>query len=73
MPIRGEKPIFPSEPKPPTGIFSTRGKQKMDSTADFKHKDVQSYAHGTSERSKPKSAAGSASLRHQKHYGKPHK
>lgn len=70
MPIRGKAPIFPPAPKPPTGIFSTRGKQKMDSTAQFKHKEDMAYAYGSSTRSKPTSSAGSQNLRHQKPTGK---
>lgn len=42
--IRGAKNPFPTKGKAPTGIFSTRGSQKMDSTERFQHKDVMKYA-----------------------------
>jgi hypothetical protein len=53
MPVRGERPTFPRAPKPPTGIFSTRGKQKMDDNSYFQNKDTLSYAYGRGTRSKP--------------------
>lgn len=65
MPVRGLRSIWPTKGKPPTGIFSTRGRQKVDSTADFDNKSVQSYALGSSTRSKP-SKSGEQGLRHQK-------
>jgi hypothetical protein len=64
MPIRGKRSIYPKAGSPPSGIFSTRGSQKVDSTDHFKEKGVQSYAHSTRDRSKPK--GGNGSLRHQK-------
>ncbi len=73
MPIRGERSPFPPKPKAPTGIFSTRGKQKMDDTSHFDHKDVQRYAHSGCGEAKNKPKGGSQSLRHQKHYGKRHR
>ncbi len=68
--IRGKRSFWPKAGSPPTGIFSSKGKQKVDSTSQFAHKDVMTYAHkGPSTRSKPTSN-GNASLRHQKHYGR---
>jgi hypothetical protein len=45
---------YPTKGSPPTGIFSSKGKQKLDSTADAKHKDVQTYALGKHDEVKPK-------------------
>ena len=63
MPIRGSKPIYPAKGKSPTGIFSSKGKQKMDSTSRFSNKDDMNYSKGCSTRSKPKSKT-SPNLRH---------
>lgn len=63
MPIKAHRSIWPPAGKPPTGIFSTRGKQKMDSTSHFKSQGTQSYALGVGPQEKPK--GGSKSLRHQ--------
>lgn len=65
MPVRGHRSIWPSKGRAPTGIFSTRGKQKVDSTSHFPDQDCKNYAHSTSSRSKPKGTGG-AGLRHQK-------
>lgn len=64
MPVRGKRSIWPKQGLPPTGIFSTRGKQKADpvSTPD---EGLRSYALNSSTRSKPKGSGGQ-SLRHQK-------
>ena len=64
MPIRGIRNIWPSAGSEPTGILSTRGKQKMDSTGMYAHKNVQTHAHSSSTRSKP-SGNGKQGLRHQ--------
>ena len=63
MPIRGLRPIMPKRGKAPTGIFSTRGKQKMDSTSKFPAKGDMSYAKGCSTRTKPRSSM-SKNVRH---------
>lgn len=70
MPIRGERSPFPPKPDAPTGIFSTNGKQKMDSTSHFKHKDTQRYAHSGTGEAKNKPKGHNPNLRHQKHYGR---
>ena len=64
MPVRGKRSIYPAPPKSPTGIFSTRGKQKMDPNTHC-CKELNAYALGSSTRSKPKGSGGQA-LRHQK-------
>lgn len=69
MPIRGERSVWPTSGKSPTGIFSTRGRQKMDDTGRFAHQSDLSYAKGSGTRSKP-SSNGKQSLRHVKHFGK---
>lgn len=73
MPIRGERSPFPPKPRPPTGIFSSKGRQKIDSTARFKHRDVQAAAHANTGEAKNKPKGGSKKLRHLKHYGKRHR
>lgn len=45
MPVRGSRSIWPAPSPKPTGIFSTRGSQKRDSTADLPHKGLMAYAH----------------------------
>ena len=62
MPVRGHRSIYPEPGKKPTGIF--RQGQKLDSTSEFSHKDVQNYALGAYTRSKPKGDGGQG-LRHQ--------
>lgn len=69
MPIRGTRAVMPKRGRAPTGIFSTRGTQKMDDTGRFSHKVDLDYSKGSSTRSKPKSTQ-SPNLRHQKHFGK---
>lgn len=64
MPIRGMRSIWPRAGKPPTGIFSSRGKQKVDDTSHFGQKSHIGKNVDRGERSKPK--GGSKSLRHQK-------
>lgn len=66
MPVRGVRSIWPSKGRPPTGIFSSRGSQKKDSTADMPNQSVKNYAEGSGTRSKP-SNPGSPNLRHQPH------
>lgn len=36
----GDKDTWPTKGKPPTGMFSSKGSQKMDSTAGVKHMDM---------------------------------
>jgi hypothetical protein len=38
MPVRGSRNAFPAPGGKPTGMLSSRGKQKMDSTAGYNHK-----------------------------------
>lgn len=65
MPVRGKRSIYPDPPGTPTGIFSTRGSQKLDKKNDTKHVDTMNYALGSGTRSKPKGEGG-RNLRHQK-------
>lgn len=64
MPVRGTRPIYPGAKAPEQGIFSSRGKQKVDSTAKFPNQGTRKMALGCSTRSKPKSNGG-AGLAHQ--------
>ena len=57
MAIRGVRNVFPKKGRPPTGIFSSKGSQKRDSTDHFQHQSDQNYAHGSGTRSKPKSTS----------------
>jgi hypothetical protein len=52
--IRGVVNPMPKAGKAPSGIFSTRGSQKMDSTSSFKYKDVQKAAVCCGEKVTPK-------------------
>lgn len=54
MPIRGPRPIFPPKGRAPTGIFSSKGRQKADSTTTFSNKDLLNYAYSTNGRLKPR-------------------
>lgn len=67
--VRGMKPFRPQSGKAPTGIFSTKGKQKDDGTAGMPNQAVMGHALGSSTRSKP-NGNGNQGLRHVKHYGK---
>lgn len=69
MPVRGQRNIYPDAGGKPTGMFSSRGKQKMDPTDQFPHKGTMAYAKGSSTRSKP-SGNGNQGLRHLKPKGK---
>ncbi len=60
--IRGLRNPIPSKGKAPTGIFSTRGKQKQDG-ADGPNMGTLKYAHSNN-RSQPTSSSGQG-LRHQ--------
>ena len=68
MPIRGSRSAMPKPGGKPTGIFSSKGKQKQDGMGG-PYKDVMNYALGSSTRSQP-GAANDQGKRHQKHYGK---
>jgi hypothetical protein len=54
MPIRGVRPFMPEKPSKPTGIFSTNGKQKLDSTERFTLKGVKDAAIKTNPPMPPK-------------------
>lgn len=75
MPVRGIKNPFPSKGDSPTGIFSTRGKQKQDGVSG-PHMDALRYAksntndyNGQSAKRGKLGGKGDASLRHQKQKG----
>lgn len=70
MPVRGRRNPMPSRGEKPTGIFSTRGKQKVDATDGY-HKNLVRYAHsgGGEVSGKPKGDGGK-NLRHQPPKGK---
>lgn len=68
MPIRGTRDPFPSKGNKPTGIFSTRGKQKQDG-ASGPHMDTLKYAHSNTNDDNGRSAknvSAGQSVRHQK-------
>jgi hypothetical protein len=54
MPIRGPKPFMPKPPRPESGIFSSNGRQKVDSTADFPYKGVKTVAVTVNQPVKPR-------------------
>lgn len=66
MPIRGVRSPWPKKGLKPTGIFSTRGRQKNDSVS-FPNEGLANYAHSSHTRSKVTGASSAGqSLRHQK-------
>lgn len=70
MPVRGQRPVYPTQGKSPTGMFSRgNGKQKMDSTEKFPEQGLMAYAKGSGTRSKPV-IDNRQGLRHQPPSGK---
>lgn len=54
MPIRGPKPFMPEKGGPKTNIFSSSGRQKVDSVANFPYKGVKDAAKAVTHIEKPK-------------------
>lgn len=68
MPIRGSRPIKPTKGGQPTGMFSSKGRQKQDG-ASGPHMDTLKYAHSTNTRVEH-TGDNAQGARHQKNFGK---
>lgn len=66
--IRGTRPIKPSKGGTPTGMFSSKGRQKQDG-ASGPNMDALKYAHSTNTRVEHTSD-NAQGKRHQKNFGK---
>lgn len=65
MPIRGIRNPMPSKGGKPTGMFSSRGKQKVDPTSGY-DKSLNRYALADGGETEGKPSGSEKGLRHQK-------